>query len=160
MTYKFLTLKIGKQSFAIALDKVVNLIEKPTITTEISRNSLPCMGVQFNGIHVPIFNISLFLSNKNLTKLQDSFVLILERIINHSESLVGIQIDDIPEVIEVEEFEIHPYPTVSDSNPFFIAYAKIYTENNEIVLLDFDHIFDKERMKQKIKSTQEQFLSW
>ncbi len=160
MTYSYLTLNIGKQSFAIALDKVVNLIENPTITTEISQNLLPCMGVNFNSIHVPIYNISLFLGKNNLNKLKDSFILILERNINNTESLVGIQIDDIPEVIEVEDFEIHPYPNVSENNPFSLAYAKIYNKKNEIVLLDFDQIFDKDKMKQKMKTIHEQFLSW
>ena len=156
MINNLLSLNIGGQIFALPLEKIVNLIQKPNTKTEQGDDGLPMLKVEFNGINIPIYNISLYTGKKNTTLLKNGYVVIIETSINNAQKLIGVHIDEMPEVIEVDDYEMFPYPKISETYPCFIAEALICHEGNEITLLDIDCMFNKDKMR--LKSNQGQLL--
>ena len=157
MTHNILTFLISGQTFALPLEKIVNLIEKPSIKNEFGNDGLPILKVEFNGVLIPIYNISIYIGKKNNTSIKNGFLLIVETAIQKVQTLIGIHIDSLPEVVEIEDYQMFSYPPVSESYPSFIASAIVCHEAEEITMIDIDSMFDKEKMR--IKTLQEQFLS-
>lgn len=159
MKYNYMSFEIGNQIFAISLDKIVKIIEKPiTKILGNSNNQLPVMVAEINQIEYPMINLSLFLGTKNRTNPRNGYLILVERNQNNEKGIVGIQIDSMPEVIELDPNQIYHYPPISEAYPCFIAEALYIFNGREITLIDIDKMHDNERVR--MKKLLEQFIMW
>ncbi|PLX17371.1 MAG: chemotaxis protein CheW [Salinivirgaceae bacterium] len=108
----YLTFGVGAESFAIEVSHVERIIKYSRLT-EVPHLPSYILGVlNMNGKPHMVFDSRKKLGVAEKEISDNSYIVILELLIDDKESKVGLLVDDVDEVIEIEESEIKPSPSI------------------------------------------------
>lgn len=142
----YLTFKLGKETFASNVSKVLNILEMPTIT-EVPQTPDYMLGVMnLRGTVLPVVDTRIKFTMSPTQITTNTCVLVLEVEAENQSIMVGAMVDTVEEVIEVESEVIKPSPTIGTKyNTEFIT-GMVQKDDAFIMILDMDKVFSSEEI--------------
>ena len=155
----YLIFQLGKELFASHVSKINSIMEVPTLT-EIPITPAYMKGIMsLGGTALPVIDTRMKFGMTPTEITPNTNVLVLD--INSEGEFVqiGALADSIQEVLEINEKEIYPYPSIG--NRYKTEFIKGVIKSNErfIMLLDMDLIFSIDELESLTSKNKENAVS-
>ncbi len=141
----YLSFKLGEEIYAANVGQVLNILEMTKITEVPKAPSYMKGVINLRGEVLPVIDtrIKFGLSASEFTP--NTCILVLEVIVENEHLHVGALVDAVQEVLEIEDEELLPAPTLGNRyrSEFINGMYKL-TDDEFIMLLDMDKIFNVE----------------
>ena len=149
MTQVYLSFLICDELFAVSVLKVLEVLQKQSIT-KVPNAPEYIMGIiNFRGEVVPVFDTRVRFNQKYRNE-NDPFVIIVLDLTSETESLlrIGAMVDSVRDVITFNEDDIKPLPPMD--NKFDASFISGVVKHNDrfILLLHVDKMFSNSELKQ------------
>ena len=140
----FLTFRLGKEQFAVKTACILEIIEVPKITT-VPRSPDYLLGVfNLRGSVSPVIDTRIKFKMDHAEITINSCIVVMEIEVEDETIIVGSLVDGVNEVVEINESEIKPSPTIgSNYNADFIE-GVISINNEFIMILNIGKVFSME----------------
>ncbi len=141
MQTQFLTFNLDGEAFATEIAKVREVLEYAQITA-VPRSPEYMLGViNLRGNVVPIVDLRLQFGMETKEVDVDTCIIIIEIMIDGTETVLGVLADSVQEVIELkpEQMEVVPSLGTRVKNEFIHAMGKI--DDRFVIVLDMQHVF-------------------
>ncbi len=133
---KCLIFRINEQKFAIKTSYVLNIIEKARMVEVDSSQEFYKTSIVFRGMNLPLVDMREILGMKpSVSKINDC-VLIAEVKVNEKLQIIGIAIDEVVEVAEIDDIMAYPYMPVSTGNTCDFREAVILRKQEPVIIIN------------------------
>ena len=142
----YLTFKLGDESFAANVSKVLNILEMVKIT-KVPKAPVYMKGViNLRGSVLPLVDTRVKFSMGETPITTNTCILVLEIDMDGENIQVGAMVDAVQEVLEIKEKDILPAPKIGSTykNEFIEGMAK--NGDDFIMILNMDLIFSTEEL--------------
>lgn len=135
---KYLIFKANQQRFALKTQNVINVVENVRLIHRAIGETLTRTSFNFKGISIPFisFNDSIE-SSINKSNIA-ACVLIAEVKIYGTTEIIGISVDEITEVSEIDDIMSYPFITENDDKPFNMRDAILIHNNEPLIILNIN----------------------
>lgn len=137
----YLSYKLGDEEFASNADSVLNILEMTRIT-EVPKAPVYMKGViNFRGTVLPIIDTRLKFGMSETVYTDKTCIIVMDLTIDDQKVLIGSLVDSVVSVIEIDDSEIQPPPSIGSKyrSEFITGIAK--KDNNFIMILDMVMVF-------------------
>jgi len=151
----YLSFKLGNEVFASHVNKVLNILEMVKIT-EVPRSPLYMKGViNLRGTVLPVIDtrIKFGLTPTEFTK--NTCIIVLNVEIDSEIVQVGALVDSVLEVLEVDDRQIVPPPSLGNKYKSEFIEGMMNLDNEFIMLLNMDKVFSADEMVMLQEKTSE-----
>ncbi len=144
---QYLTFRLGEELFAFEIFHVREVLEFKK-TTKVPRTPEFMRGViNLRGSVVPVLDIGLKFNRSRIVQTINTCVIIAELPIEEENTLMGVLVDGVHEVIELEEDQISPPPKFGTRLKIDFIKGMGKREDEEfIVILNLAQIFSVEEL--------------
>jgi purine-binding chemotaxis protein CheW len=158
MNQVYLSFNIGNELFAINVQKVLEVLQKQTITPVPNSPEFITGIINFRGEVVPVFDTRIKF-NLHSHSENDSFaIVVLDLIKNNEPFRIGATVDRVRDVITINTEDIKPVPPMSSSfNTEFLS-GIVRLNDQFILLIDVDKVFSQNEI-QTISDVSESSIS-
>lgn len=139
-TLRVLTFALGQESYAIALNQAKEVIQPLTITRVPNSPDFIAGVVNLRGEIIAVLDIRHFFGLGEQEKAKDARILITDV----TGSYVGVIIDKVKEIIEIEEAAIQPPLVTLRGKLADYTKGEIRIGNDIVVLLDLNKVLNNE----------------
>jgi purine-binding chemotaxis protein CheW len=151
LTNIYLTFTLGKEKLAVDANKVVEILNVPTITSIPGSNPLLAGVINIRGSILPVvdarlkFNIDISEENEEVTT-----VMVVDVSVDGEEMSVGAIVDTVTDIIEISEENINS--AVSLDLPFNPSYLKgvAKVKGSFIQLMNSDNVFEIKTIEKNV----------
>ncbi len=140
---KCLIFKINQQKFAIRTSLVYNIVEKPRLVSTLPLKPYEKAMFSFRGMIIPLLDIRRILGLSLDSENNNPCVLIVELKINGYPELVGISIDEVIEVTEIDDILSYPYCSVSLGKQCNLRETILIRNGEPVVMLNTSRILSE-----------------
>jgi purine-binding chemotaxis protein CheW len=141
----YLSFKLGEELFAIHVSGITNIIEVPKITKVPQVPDFMKGVINLRGKVLPLIDTKLKFGLTATEFTSNTCILVLDIAQGNDIVSLGILVDNVQEVFELEENELVQTPTLALKNPKYISHMA--RKNNEfIMILDVDFIFNTDEL--------------
>jgi len=151
----YLSFKLGDETFAANVSKVLNILEMTKIT-KVPRAPEYMKGViNLRGTVLPLVDTRIKFGLTPTEFTANTCILVLDIEIENESLHIGGLVDSVQEVLEIEPNQILPPPNIGTKfhSEFIVGMYKT-SEEQFIMILDMDKIFSVEEMLQVQETTQ------
>lgn len=137
----YLTFKLGEEIFGANVAKVLNILEMTKIT-KVPKSPPYMKGViNLRGAVLPLIDTRIKFDMPETEYTPNTCILVLDIDLNGEPVHVGALVDSVQEVIEIDDSQIQPPPSIGSKyrSEFIEGMAKINEEF--VMLLNMDLIF-------------------
>ncbi|HOK50543.1 MAG: chemotaxis protein CheW [Bacteroidales bacterium] len=155
----YLTFKLGEETFAANVSKVLNILEM-TKVTKVPKAPPYMKGViNLRGAVLPLVDTRIKFEMTPTEFTPNTCILVLDININGESVHVGALVDSVQEVIELDDSQIMPPPSIGTryKSEFLEGVAKI--GDDFVMILDMDLIFSTDELsllKESVNEEQQQ----
>jgi purine-binding chemotaxis protein CheW len=155
----YLTFKLGDEYFAANVSKVLNILEM-TKVTKVPKAPTYMKGViNLRGAVLPLIDTRIKFDMPETEYTPNTCVLVLDIDMNGESVHVGALVDSVQEVLEFDDVNIQPPPSIGTryKSEFIEGVAKV--EDDFIMILNMDLIFSTDELsilKESFKENQEE----
>lgn len=142
----YLTFKIGNELFAAHVSQVLNILEMTKIT-KVPRAPEYMLGViNLRGTVLPVVDtrVKFGIVAKEITS--NTCIIVMDIAIENDNVHVGALVDSVQEVLEIEEKNILPPPSIGSKYKSEFIKGMIHFNEEFIMLLDIDKVFSSEEI--------------
>ncbi len=151
----YLTFHIGTESFALHVKNVLNILEMCKIT-HVPRMPEFVKGViNLRGEVLPVIDSRMKFGMDAIEITKNTCILVLEIDLDSQKTRLGILVDNVSEVLEVEETNIKEPPTIGARYKNEFVTGMIENEDKFTMILDIDKIFTADEIIQLKVNEQE-----
>ena len=154
----YLTFKLGEELFAANVGKVLNILEMTKIT-EVPKSPEYMKGViNLRGTVLPVVDTKIKFSMGETKYTTNTCILVLDIEIDGDSIHVGAIVDSVQEVLEFEENQIQPPPSIGSKYKSEFIEGMVKYNDNFIMILNMDLVFSIDElsiMKEKTPEEQE-----
>jgi purine-binding chemotaxis protein CheW len=144
---QYLTFDLAEETYGIEVTTIREILEVQTIT-RVPRTADYLLGVMnVRGRVVPVVDLRQKFELEKVDQTVDSAIIVLEVQQGSSDTLIGLLVDSVDEVLEFAPGEIEPAPTVGTSVNGQLLTGMGKRDDQFILLLDTDVIFDSEELE-------------
>jgi purine-binding chemotaxis protein CheW len=150
----YLTFKLGEEEFAAHVSKVLSIMEMTKIT-KVPKTPDYLEGViNLRGQVLPVVDTRIKFGMTPTEYTSNTCIVVMEVEVNDETVQVGTLVDSVQEVLEIEEEQIQPPPSIGNrfKSEFIYGMAKI--NEKFIMLLDMDKVFSAEEIEDVQTSTE------
>ena len=142
----YLTFKLGNEIFGANVAKVLNILEMTKITKVPKSPSYMKGVINLRGSVLPLIDTRIKFDLGETEYTTNTCILVLDIELNNEAVHVGALVDSVQEVIEIDDAQIQPPPSIGSKykSEFIEGMAKINDEF--IMLLNMDMIFSASEM--------------
>jgi len=142
----FLSFKLSEEVFAINVSQVLNILEMSTIT-RIPKSPDYLKGViNLRGTVLPVVDLRIKFGLPEKKATVDTSIIVLSVDLEGEAVLVGILVDAVREVLELNNLDIAPTPSIGTKyNSGFIK-GMWRMDDKFIMILDIDKVFSTEEI--------------
>lgn len=144
----YLTFKMGKEYYATKVDHVNSIMESPDNITRLPDMQNSVLGIiNLRGQALPVVDLP---DNLGITKTStkgNNFILVMDVVIEKEKVALGIQVDEVEEVIEIRDNEIKTPPKISmtKDNGFI---SGVYQKGGKFIMIsNMNKIFSSDEIK-------------
>ncbi len=137
----FLTFKLEEETFAVNVEKVIEIQELRQIT-KVPKTPAYMRGVvNLRGSVLPVIDTRIKFGLSQIEETVNTCILVLKIELENDTILLGLLVDSVQEVLELPSSQINPPPSIGSryKSEFITGMGKI--NDNFIMLLDIDKIF-------------------
>lgn len=142
----YLTFKLGDEIFGANVAKILNILEMTKIT-KVPKSPPYMKGViNLRGSVLPLIDTRIKFDLGETVYTTSTCILVLDIDLNNESVHVGALVDSVQEVIEIDDNQIQPPPSIGSKykSEFIEGMAKINDEF--IMLLNMDMIFSTQEI--------------
>lgn len=147
----YLSFKLGDEFFAVHVSKVLNILEMMPITSVPKSHDSIKGVINLRGSVLAVVDIRMKFDLAHSEYTKDTCILVLQVIINDEQIDVGAVVDSVHAVLEIDENQILPPPSVGVKYKSEFVTGIIKLEDKFIMLVDIDKIFDLENFVTKLE---------
>lgn len=137
----YLSFKLGKETFASNVSKVLNILEMPQIT-EVPQTPEYMVGVMnLRGAVLPVIDTRIKFGMGATVITANTCVLVLEISTKEKEVRIGALVDAVEEVLEIEEQDIKPSPSIGTKYNTEFILGMVQQGESFIMILNMDNVF-------------------
>lgn len=150
--YSFLSFKLGEEYFVVDVSKVIEILEVPKITKVPKAPEYMAGVINLRGKVLPLIDTKLKFGMPPINFTVDTCIVVIEIELEGEIMHVGVLVDAVLEVIEIEEDTIKPSPSIDAKYPLHFIKGMIERgdDKNFIMILDINEVFslqEKEAIK-------------
>lgn len=143
---QYLTFALGKDTFAVEITPIREIIEYPGLT-EIPMAPDFLRGViNLRGAVVPVVDLSVRFGRQATAVGRRTCVVIVEAVIDDGHHALGILVDGVHEVVEVEADRIEPRPDFGLGLRADFVSGMIRSEGGFIIVLDVGQVLSSKEL--------------
>lgn len=142
----YLTFKLGDEFFAANVNKVLNILEM-TKVTKVPKAPAYMKGViNLRGSVLPLVDTRIKFDMTETEFTTNTCILVLDINLNNESVHVGALVDSVQEVLEIDDANIQPPPSIGTRyrSEFIDGVAKI--EDEFVMILNMDLIFSTDEL--------------
>ena len=143
---KYLTFKLGNETYGIEILKVQEIIKMMDIT-RVPRTPAFMKGViNLRGKVIPVMNLRLKFGMEEVDETEKTCVIVVQVKTGKGTTVIGVIVDEVSEVMDIPEEAIEPTPPVGANvdTEYILGMAK--SKNDVNMLLDIDRILAIEEL--------------
>jgi purine-binding chemotaxis protein CheW len=143
---KFLTFSIGKELYGMDIGSIKEIMEYSSVT-RVPRTPLHVRGVlNLRGNVVPIIDLSARFYGYPSTVTRYSCIVVVELDVAEERLTIGVMIDALREVVDVQEEDIENTPGFGAKirNDFIAGIGKVHGEF--VIMLNLERVLDIEEL--------------
>lgn len=140
-TKSFLTFQLEEEQFAINVEKVIEILEVPKITKVPKAPDFMKGVINLRGSVLPVIDTRIKFNLPLIEQTVDTCIIVLNAEIEGDSVYVGILVDAVQEVLEVEEDQIQPSPTIGSKYKSEVIQGMIKNNEQFIMLLNIEKVF-------------------
>jgi len=149
----YLSFKLGNEYFAAHVNNVINILELTDITP-VPRSPSYMKGViNLRGTVLPVVDTRLKFGMSETVNTQDTCILVLNVEIDGEIISVGGLVDSVQEVLEIEDKDIKPAPSIGNKYKTEFINGVIRLNEEFIMLLDMDKMFSTDDASEILEAT-------
>ena len=152
-TSSYLSFKLGDEIFAANVNKVLNILELVRIT-QVPQSPPYIKGViNLRGDVLPVVDTRIKFSLPPTKITKHTCILVMDINLDGEELKIGALVDGVLEVMEIEDENLQPSPTIGDK--YKTEFIKSMAEFNDqfIMILDVDKVFTSDEIVDLKNST-------
>lgn len=141
MTKTYLSFIVCNELFAVNVSKVLEVLEKQRITHVPNAPKYIRGIINFRGEVVPVFESRVKFNLPDRIDESKFVIIVLDLSTEGEVFRIGSIVDRVKDVIDIEETEIKPVPTMSKEFNTDFLYGIFKLQNDFIMLLDVEKVF-------------------
>ena len=146
----YLSFKLGDEFFAVHVSKVLNILEMLPIT-RVPKSHESIVGViNLRGSVLAVVDIRLKFNLAHAEFTKDTCILVLQVVVNDEQIEAGAIVDSVHAVLEIDETQILPPPSVGVKFKSEFVTGVIKQDEKFIMVLDIDKLFALENFETKV----------
>ena len=142
----YLTFKLGDEEFGAHVSQVLNILEMTKIT-QVPQTPEYMKGViNLRGSVLPVIDTRIKFGLPETEYNNNTCIIVMDLDLNGDTVNIGAIVDEVLSVIEIEEDQIEPPPSIGNQykSEFIFGMAKV--EENFVMLLDMQKVLSSEEM--------------
>jgi len=149
----YLTFTLGEEEFAAHVSKVLNILEMVKIT-KVPRAPEYMKGViNLRGTVLPVIDTRIKFGLSETEFTTNTCIVVTEILVNEETIHVGALVDSVQEVLEIEDTDILPPPSIGTNFKSQFIYGMVRHDERFIMLLDMEKVFSSEDLFMLKEST-------
>lgn len=143
----YLSFCLGNETFATNVQKVLNILELKPITKVPHAPEFMRGVINLRGNVLPVIDMRVKFGMERVEATVDTCIIVLNVEISGEEVMLGILVDAVSEVLEIDENKIEPSPSIGTR--YKAEFIKGMWRNGEdafIMLLNIDLIFSTDEV--------------
>ncbi len=139
----YLTFILDNEFYAVSVKNVINIVEVSKIT-KVPKVPEYMLGIiNLRGMVLPVIDARKKFGISMAEYTVNTCILVLEVVVNNNNVFVGVLVDGVKEVIEIDNDDIKDPPSIGfNYNKYFIS--GVYNKKDEdvfIMIMDMDSVF-------------------
>jgi purine-binding chemotaxis protein CheW len=144
---QYLTFKLDQELFAVDIGKVREVLEF-TSMTRVPRTPDFMRGViNLRGNVLPVVDMRLKLGLGATEKTVDTCVVISEILVDTEPTLLGVLVDSVQEVIDLDAARVAPPPHIGSRVDSAVIRGMGKRDEQFVMILDLDRVFNAEELR-------------
>jgi purine-binding chemotaxis protein CheW len=142
----YLTFKLGNELFAANVSKVLNILEM-TKVTKVPKAPIYMKGViNLRGAVLPLIDTRIKFDMPETEYTANTCILVLDIEMNGESVHVGALVDSVQEVLEIDDVNIQPPPSIGTRYKSEFMEGIVKVEEEFIMILNMDLIFSTDEL--------------
>ncbi len=151
----YLSFNLGEEEFAAHVGKVLNILEMTKIT-EVPKSPEYMKGViNLRGAVLPVIDTRIKFGMTPTKYTTNTCIVVMEVEMEGELVQVGALVDSVQAVLELDEAQIQPPPSIGSKYKSEFIYGMAKVEENFIMLLDMEKVFSSDEIVSLKEKTDE-----
>ncbi len=151
----YLSFNLGEEQFAAHVGKVLNILEMTKIT-EVPKAPEYMKGViNLRGTVLPVVDTRIKFGMTPTEYTTNTCIVVMEVDMEGDIVQVGALVDSVQAVLEIEESQIQPPPSIGSKYKSEFIYGMAKVDDRFIMLLDMEKVFSSDEIIQVKEKTKE-----
>lgn len=145
-TSQYLTFKLDNEIYAMDITTVREVLDITQITKVPQMPDFMCGVINLRGSVVPVVDLRLKFGLEKAASVREACIVIIEIILDDEETVIGILVDSVQEVISLEPEQIDPPPRIGTrlKTQFIKGMGK--KDKEFIIILETAKVFSAEEL--------------
>lgn len=138
----YLSFSLKKEHFALNVSRVINILDMQPIT-KVPKSPVYLLGIiNLRGEVLPVIDTNIKLGLEKTQITNNTCILVIESQISNNQVKFGILVDTVQEVLEIEDSEILPSPSIVNKYETELIIGIVEKQERFIMILDINKILD------------------
>jgi len=152
----YLTFKLGNEEFGAHVSQVLNILEMTKIT-EVPKTPDYMKGViNLRGTVLPVIDTRTKFGLPETEYTSNTCIVVMDLDFNGDTVHIGAIVDEVLSVIEIEEHQIEPPPSLGNQYKSEFIYGMAKVDDNFVMLLDMQEVLSNEEISEISDKTENQ----
>jgi purine-binding chemotaxis protein CheW len=143
---QFLSFRLGEEVFAIDVTKTHEVLDYPAVTRVPQTPPFMLGVVNLRGSVVPVIDLRLKFGMPGAQQTRDTCIIVTEVEIEGEKAVIGIRVDAVLEVMELEEDGIAPPPRIGTKLKTEYIQGMANREGSFLILLNIERVFSSDEI--------------
>jgi purine-binding chemotaxis protein CheW len=142
----YLTFKLGEEQFGVHVGQVLNILEMTKIT-DVPKSPDYMKGViNLRGMVLPVIDTRVKFGLPETEYTNNTCIVVMDLDMDGDTVHIGAIVDEVLSVIEIEENQIEPPPSIGNKYQSEFIYGMAKVEEEFVMLLDMQKILSIDEM--------------
>ncbi len=142
----YLTFKLGEEEFGAHVSQVLNILEMTKITGVPKTPDFMKGVINLRGSVLPVIDARIKFGLPETEYTSNTCIIVMDLDLDGDTVHIGAIVDEVLSVIEIEENQIEPPPSIGNQYKSEFIYGMAKVEENFVMLLDMQKVLSSEEM--------------
>lgn len=144
---KYLTFTLAEEDYGISIKKIREIIGMMPVTKVPQVNAFVKGVINLRGKVIPVIDLRLRFGMEEVEHTDRTCIVIVEVVAGQGTVQMGIIVDSVSEVLNIQEADIEPSPDLSAGNRtrYILGMAKM--EESVKILIDIDKVLGEDEVR-------------
>jgi len=145
-TNSYLTFKLGEEEFGAHVSQVLNILEMTKITSVPKSPGYMKGVINLRGMVLPVIDTRIKFGMPETEYTSNTCIVVMDLDLDDDTIHIGAIVDEVVSVIEIEENQIEPPPSIGSKYKSEFIYGMAKVEDQFIMLLDMQKVLNNEEI--------------